>query len=139
MIQITLHNTGPVQEPAYKKMYELVVEFMHGDADGTTYHTVFYEDDGDEEYNEMLVDILGLIHASKADSLDDAMEDLPEIFESQGIEDAHARADSFRDSFYEGDITCEGRSAAIADIEMFYWDDKGVKHGVAIKVNGFEI
>lgn len=135
MINITLHSTGPVEIPTYKNMYELVVEYMHGDADGETFHTARYHEDDDE----MLVDILGLIHASKADSLDEAMNDLPEIFESQGIEDAHDRADSFHDSFYEGDITCEGQSAAIAGIDLFYWDNKGVKHGMAIKVNGFEI
>jgi hypothetical protein len=136
MINITLQNNGPVQPVTYKNMYELKVEYMHGDADGTTYHTQRYSEDEDDE---MLIDILGLLHSFQADSLEEALEDMPEIFESQGIEDAHDRVSDFRDTFYEGDITCEGRTAAIVGLDLWWYDNSGTKHDMKVLVNGKQI
>ena len=136
-VEITIGEA--VVTPTYQNTYELDIEFMHGDADGETHQTVRY----DESEIDELKQTLGAF-AYLGRKLDGDMEDCDELvayFKSLGMneDDAEDAKDSFRDNFYEGDITCEGRPAAIASVTVTYYDDEGVHRNVDVRVNGSQL
>lgn len=134
MITIDLQRGNRVAPEEHKNSYQLTVNYMHGDADGDTSHTSFYTPD---QVDELKIDILGVITAANSgDNLDDCRDVIAAIFESQGIEDAHDRADEWSDNFWEGDITNEGTGACCTGYDLFYWDADGIQFEVNTFVNG---
>ena len=123
--------------------YELQVEYMHGDDDGTTYKTLHVAGQDVKDLELAVVGVLAFRTASENGGWinwsDDV--DLIPLFEAQGLDSGEAseEQDSFKDNFYEGDITNEGEAAAIVDFKIFYHDHEGRKYQVSTWVNGREL
>lgn len=127
----------PVPQSSHTNVYELKVEFMHGDADGETFRELMYDDTPEEL--EKLKLFLGLFAWIKSgDRVDEDQEEVAkEFFLSVGVEEelADELAKEYSDSFYEGDITCEGRCAPVVDYDLYYWDQLGVQRTVKVDIN----
>lgn len=133
MIEIGFkYNEAPNR--THKETYVLTVEYMHGDADGTTYETRIYPLADEERLKQ---DLLGIITFTNSQAeFDEAAEEIAPIFEAQGIEDAFGEAEAWADNFREGDITCDGNSATLVGYELAYFDDAGKEYAVDLTVNG---
>ena len=140
MIKIEFQTGKSVALPEYKDTYELVVGYMHGDADGDTQKNYFYPN-AETTMEELTLDAIGIMALTAAQGDEVENGEIAELFEAQGYsnEDAYALAEGFSDDFYEGDITCEGRRAACTGFELYYYDHKGVKHEANILVNGRKV
>lgn len=126
----------PVPQKNFINLYELKVEFMHGDADGATFRDFTYDDTPAEV--EKLKLLIGLINSLEDNRLDDDQFDVAkEFFLSIDVEEelADEIAREYSGNFYEGDITCEGRAAPIVDFDLYYWDQFGVQRRVTVDVN----
>jgi hypothetical protein len=140
MIKIEFQTGKVVERPERKDTYELVVGYMHGDADGDTVKNYFYPN-SNPTLEELTLDVIGIMALTAAQGDEVENGEIAELFEAQGYasEEAYALAEGFNDDFYEGDITCEGRPAACTGFELYYYDHKGVKHEVNTLVNGRKV
>lgn len=122
----------PLTPEIHRNKYELVSNYMHGDADGDTSKKMFFDLD-EESVTRMK------LFLAAYDSLDDGEymeENAAEFFVSLGMseDEAEELASDFSDNFYEGDMTCDGNAASLAGIELFIWHEDGVKFEVDYKV-----
>jgi len=131
-MKVSLHiSKSPVLGPSYNNMYELVSNYMHGDGDGETVNTIFFE--GNQEGIDRLKLFLAAYeHICQDDDFEYLDDKATEFFKSIGIaeDEAEDLGAEFRDDFYEGDITCDGNAAAFVGIDLFYWNEFGVKFEV---------
>lgn len=118
----------------HKNVYELVVDYMHGDADATTTQTHIYKK-ADEK--RLKIDLIGL-QAYPEERDDDAVEVVTDALEVAGIENAEEEAERISGNFYEGDSTCEGERCPIEGLELFFYDEHGQKFKVRAKIDGDE-
>lgn len=128
---VELQVGKPVTLPIYKNVYELVTDYMHGDADGYTDKTKRY--DAVTQIDRLKLDLLSL-EAIDEGVLDECEDILRRLYEKLGVEDVDGEIDGFRDNFYEGDNTTDGSMAAHLDgVTLFYYDENSVKHNVVAK------
>jgi len=124
---VELQVAAPAAVPNYRNTYELVVGYMHGDADGDTEQTFTYSPD---EVDDLKINLLLLNGINSGDYL---AEQAAKILKEAGIEDPDDEiAENFGDDFYEGDMTCEGNGAAMTGFQVFFYDHEGIKHDVNI-------
>lgn len=124
MIEIVIGK--PVNNKVCKNTYQLVVEYMHGDADGYTTKDKTYPVSNIEQ---LKLDIVALTAVDDRDTVED---DVIVAFTSHGVTgDLDELYDAFRDNWFEGDITYEGEWAAVSSVTLFYFDEDGVKHNAS--------
>lgn len=122
----------PLTPETHTNQYELVSNYMHGDADGDTTKTFFFNND--EEGIKRLK-----LFLAAYDALDDGEymdEQATDFFKSIGIEEEEAEelGSEFGDEFYEGDMTCDGNAASLQGLELYFWNESGVKFEVDFTV-----
>ena len=128
-----------ISKPKVKNIYRVVVEFMHGDADGTTYVTFDFPADrpnsGVEEWEPGLNELLTYLHAFFSlhhnAGCDFRMRSKfrKDVLNKAGLDDmAIDRVEEA--GMWEGDITCEGYMAAPEAVTITYFNDFGVEHSV---------
>jgi hypothetical protein len=128
-INVTLKTKKkPLTPEIHRNKYELVSNYMHGDADGDTSKTMYF--DLDEESVKRLKLFLAIY-----DSLDSGEymeENATEFLVALGMdeEEAEELASDFSDNFHEGDMTCDGNSAGLAGLELYIWHEDGLKFEV---------
>lgn len=120
-------------EPVNKNVFELEVDYMHGDADATTTKTFFYFKDKDE--HRLKRDLIGL-KAYPWDRDEDVIELVAEALAAAGVDNADDLASSFDDRFYESDSTCEGERAPVEGISLYFYDEVGQKFPVNVNIAG---
>jgi len=134
-MEVKLHiSKSPIQ--TLKNRYELIVEFMHGDADGETFKTMLFDANDEAAVRRMKLFIAAYEHLGDGDDFDYLSDQATEYFKSIGLSDEEAPklGSIFGDNFYDGDITCEGRGAAFNGFELFYWNEHGVKFDVEAEI-----
>jgi hypothetical protein len=128
-----------ISKPKIKNIYRVVVEFMHGDADGTTYATFDFPADrpnsGVEEWEPGLDELLTYLnaffslHHNAGIDFTEGGKFKKEVLNKAGLEDdAINRVDEA--GMWESDITCEGRQAFPEAVTITYFNDFGVEHSV---------
>lgn len=124
---VELQVAEPAEVPNYRNTYELVVSYMHGDADGDTENTFTYSPD---EVDDLKINLLLLNGIDDGDYLESQATN---ILTLAGIADEDGEiATNFADDFYEGDISCDGMGAAMTGFKVFFYDHEGIKHNVNI-------
>lgn len=125
-MNITLTVGKPIPSSIIPKSYKLVVEYMHGDADGYTNKSYEYREDKIDSLKE---DLIGL-DVDDVEGYDDMIEQLTEAYQKYGIIDAEDRASTFYDRFVEYDIQYEGNHASVCGITLTYFDENSIEHYV---------
>ena len=118
---------APVAAPDYQNTFELIIGYMHGDADADSEKEFHYTDVEDLKRD--------LETLTKIDDFDE--DTLIDYFTALGMDedDAQDAASEFSDNFREGDCTTDySNDAAIQKIELFWYDDRSVKHDVSYTV-----
>ncbi len=132
-VQIIIGKRIP-QSKTPKSTYQVDIEFMHGDADGTTYRTLKFKEKDLERLKQYVV--LNDCMTKRDNELDE--DKAAEKLIAMGFSEKAALEviESFRDDTMEGDITCDGmRNAAVVAFDVTYWDEDGIQHHVDCKVN----
>jgi hypothetical protein len=122
----------PLTPEIHRNKYELVSNYMHGDADGKTSRKMFFDLD-EESVKRMKLFIAAYEACDSGEYLEDQA---TAFFKSIGMSDDEAEelGSDFGDCFYEGDITCDGNGAGLAGIDLYIWHEDGVKYEVDYKV-----
>lgn len=130
-IEIQVGKPSPVE--AHRNTFELIVEYMHGDADGTTYQTFYYPHPA--LTGQLESDMIGVV-AALGEDRDEVVEAIRTAYQEAGVDNAELEAERIGDQLYEGDITCDGERATLVDSELFFYNEDGVKHDVTVLVDG---
>ena len=134
-----------VSKPKVKDIYRVKVEFMHGDADGTTYKTFDFPsefpnlsvEEWDPTLNELLTYLtafFSLEHNAGCDFTSGGK------FKKKVLNDAGLDDDAIdrveEAGMWEHDITCEDRMARPEAVTISYFNGLGVEHKVKVLEKG---
>lgn len=126
---------GPVADPRFESMWEVEVSYMHGDANGYSSETMYYDDQ-----NEMILTLEGLAFMKKLplgqQQIDDNKERIEAFFAEMG--GSEEEATNFTEDFHQLDTTDESydNDAQIESIFVFWYDENGIKFHTTPSVNG---
>lgn len=108
-------KVGDVVKPEHKNEFEVRIKFMHGDADGYTWDSL-YTEDGKEALNALNFLARCLV------AFPNGMGGQDDYSKVQGYEE-------FED-LIPWDITCCDGSASVETVELFYYNSRGLPHRV---------
>lgn len=134
-----------IGKPKVKDIYRVKVEFMHGDADGTTYATFDFPsefpnlkvDNWDISMDELLTYLSAFfsLHHNAAITFTEGGDFKKEVLNKAGLDD-NTIGNIDESGMWEGDITCEGRQAFPEAVTITYFNGLGVEHKVKVLEKG---
>lgn len=134
-MEVLLNIKNHVEAVRYYNQYQLISNYMHGDADGDTTIELFFNNN-EEDVRKMKLFLAAYEYITEHEDFDYLEDKASTFFKSLGLDDEEAEefGAEFGDNFWEGDITNEGNGAAFVGIDMFYWNDAGAQFEVEYTV-----
>ena len=133
MIEIQIGEISK-KVPTYFDTFEVVVDYMHGDADSFSTGKHYYASTTQEDLESDLL-ALHFVSTSPFVNIYDQKKErkaIREFFANAGK--TQGDADSFIDRFIIGDVTNDNSNAQVDGFEVFYYNDKSVKFDVTVNI-----
>jgi len=129
---ITFEVGAPVGGPVYRDAYELVIEYMHGDADAFDAKEIIFNNDDSVKDLQIAVYVIERCFADNSGAMYDC--DTPEQLAEALEIDAEVASRASDIGVFNYDLFTDGQSYASFDgYKVFYYDDRGVKHKVNVR------
>jgi len=139
---VEIRHGSRIAVPEYKNMYQLEAQYMHGDMNGSSVVTSSYLRDDIASLNfdlEGLAFMKTLPAGRFGITTEDAKERVREFFaEHNNFHWVEDDVEAFIEEFVVDDDTDNSYeyAATLRDVNVFLYDEMGVKYSMNVKVNG---